>query len=233
MRKKSARKNQMPKSQFAQNLDAIQTTVQSFLKPLDFRKKARVHNRRTESGLVHVISFQMGQFPVGDNYVIPGFRENLYGKFAINLGILLPCVYQVERQKPLPDFIQDYDCTIRQRLGTLAFGKDQWFEITDDIVTLATNIVGLLDKYGLELLDQFKTYQDVLSYFQANGKLPFQNLHRASLEAALVAHHLGDETLSKILFAKARDADNKGFQNHVVEIEKRIDFMLNSPATKN
>ncbi|HEY5042065.1 MAG TPA: DUF4304 domain-containing protein [Verrucomicrobiae bacterium] len=223
----------MPKSQFAQNLDAIQATVQSFLKPLDFRKKARVHNRRTESGLVQVISFQMGQFPIGDNYVIPGFRENLYGKFAINLGVLLPCVYQVERQKPVPDFIQEYDCTIRQRLGTLAFGKDEWFEITDDIATLATNIVRLLDKYGLEFLEQFKSYENVLRYFQANGKLPFQSSNRASLEAALIAHHIGNETLSKTLFAKARDTDNKGFQNHVTEIEKRVDLMLSSPATKN
>jgi hypothetical protein len=223
----------MPKSQFAQNLDAIQATVQSFLKPLDFRKKARVHNRRTESGLVQVISFQMGQFPIGDNYVIPGFRENLYGKFAINLGILLPCVYQVERQKTVPDFVQEYDCTVRQRLGTLAFGKDEWFEISDDIATLATNIVRLLDKYGLEFLEQFKSYENVLSYFQANGKLPFQSSNRASLEAALIAHHIGNETLSKTLFAKARDTDNKGFQNHVTEIEKRVDLMLSSPATKN
>lgn len=223
----------MPKSQFAQNLDAIQATVQSFLKPLDFRKKARAHNRRTESGLVHVISFQIGQFPIGDNYIIPRFRENLYGKFAINLGILLPCVYQVERQKPLPDFIQEYDCTIRQRLGTLAFGKDEWFEITDNNTALTTKIVELLDKYGLEFLDRFGTYQDVLSYFQANGNLPFQNPSRASLEAALVAYQIGNETLSKALFAKARDTDNKGFQNHVAEIEKRIDLMLSSLTTKN
>lgn len=100
----------------------------------------------------------------------------------------MPCVYQTEWQKPLPDFIQEYDCTIRQRLGALAFGKDEWFEITDDI---------------------------------------------SALEAALIAHPIGDEILSKTLFAKARDTDNKGFQNHVAEIEKRIGLMLNSPPTKN
>jgi hypothetical protein len=209
-------------SQFALNLDAIQGTVHTFLKPLGFRKKGRTHNRRSDGGLTQVISFQMGQFPIGDNYVIPGFRESFYGKFAINLGILLPCVYSLERQQAPPDFVKEYHCTIRERLGCLAFGKDDWFELKDESTTIAKTVVELLDKHGLDFLDQFKTYQDVLSYYGRHGSLPFQNSNRASLEVAIIANHLGDLTLSTELFAKAGSIDHSGFKKHVLEMKKRL-----------
>jgi hypothetical protein len=221
------------KSQFAKNLDAIQAAVNSFLKPLEFRKKGRTYNRRTNDGLAHVINFQMGQFPIGDNYVIPGFRENLHGKFAINLGVLLPCVYEVERQRSASEFIQEYECTIRERLGTLGLDKGDWFEITDDVSTLATTIVSLLDRFGLVFLEQFRTYQDVLSYYNLHGILPFRSSHRAALDAALIAHHLGDDTLSKKLFGIASTTDNKGFKQHIAEIEKRIKLSPDLSTTRN
>src|SRR5688572_2664900 len=111
----------MPKSDLAKDLDKLQAQITAFLKPLRFRKKGRTHNRRTEGGLVQVVNFQMGAYPIGEN-VIPGLRESFYGKFAVNLGVLIPCIYETEWQKPVPDFTQEYDCTIRDRLGTLAFG---------------------------------------------------------------------------------------------------------------
>lgn len=211
-----------PKSQLAQHLDVIQAAVHSFLKPLGFRKKGRTHNRRTMGGLTQVVNFQMGAFPLGDRYIIPGLRESYYGRFAVNLGVLLPCVYQVEHQRAPDDFVQEYHCTIRQRLGVLAFGEDKWIEITDDPAALAATVVELLDRFGLQFFDQFQTYAEVLAYYRAHGDLPFQNAGRASLEAALIAHHLGDEPLSASLIARAHATDHPGFQQHVAELAKRI-----------
>jgi len=211
-----------PKSEFAKRLDIIQAAVHSFLKPSGFRKKGRTHNRSTKGGLVHVVSFQMGQYPIGDNYVIPGLRESYHGKFAINLGVLLPCVYAAERQRPPADFVREYDCTIRERLNTLAFGKDTWFEITSDTALGATTIVDLFDRFGLDFFEPFQTYDDVLSYYNQHGNFPFQNAGRASLEAALVAHHIGNLDLSATLFAKAHATDHMGFKNHVAALAKRV-----------
>ena len=211
-----------PKSQFAQDIDTIQGAVHSFLKPLGFRKKGRAYNRHTNGGLTHVVTFQMGQYPIGNDYVIPGLRESYYGKFAVNLGVLLPCVYEVERQRAPAEFVQDYDCTIRQRLGSLAFGEDKWFDITNDTTGLTKVVIDLLDRFGLNFLEQFQTYQDVLSYYSENGNLPFQNAGRASLEAAIVASHTGNLTLSSELFAKAYATNHEGFQRHVAELAKRI-----------
>jgi hypothetical protein len=170
---------------------------------------------------VHVVNFQMGAYPIGD-YVIPGFRESFYGKFAVNIGVLVPVIGQIEHGRETKDFVQEYDCSIRTRLGTLAFGQDSWFEITSSTGDLASTVVGLLDRFGLPFFEQFKTYLDVLSYYESHGGLPFQTSGRASFEAALIAHHLGDRTLATTLFAKAYGWNHKGFQQHVAEIAKRV-----------
>jgi len=223
----------MAKSQFVEDLDTIQAAVHSFLKPLGFRKKGRAYNRRTEGRLPHVVTFQMGEYPIGDNYVIPGIRESFYGKLAINLGVLLPCVYEVEQRHPPPDFVREYDCTIRQRLGALAFAEDKWFEITHDTAGLAATIVKLLDQFGLDFFEQFKSYKDVIAYYNQHGDLPFQNSSRASLEVALIAFHIGDKSFAKALFDKARTSTHKGFQEHVSRLEKRIMETASLAASTN
>lgn len=216
----------MPKSDFTKHLDAIQAHVARFLKPLAFRKKGRTYNRATEGGLVQVVNFQMGQYPIGEHYVIPGIRENYYGKFTVNLGVLLPCIWDVERQKPVPDFVQEYCCTIRGRLASLAFGIDQWFELMPETSALAATLVQLFDKFGLPFLDQFPDYAAVLAYFDAHGDLPFQNTGRAALEAAIVAHHIGNSQKARCLFAKAHSTDHKGFRQHVSTLANRLGYRV-------
>ena len=216
----------MSKSQFVERLDMIQAAVHSFLRPLGFRKKGRTHNRRTNGELIHVVNFQMGEYPIGENYVIPGMRENLYGKFTVNLGVLLPCVYQAEWQRPPADFIQEYDCSIRQRLETLALGKDEWFLITSETSGLATRLVDLLDRFGLDFFEKFQTYEDVLSYFNKHENLPFRNAARASLDAALIACHVGNKHLAQSLFQKAYSSEHEGFRKHVAKLAIQVGYAV-------
>jgi hypothetical protein len=216
----------MPSSDFVKYLDAVTKDINRFLKPLGFRKKGRTYNRGTEGGLVQIVNFQMGQFPIGEHYVIPGIRESFYGKFTVNLGILLPCVWETERQKSLPDFVQEYSCTIRERLSSLAFGTDKWFELTPDTSNLSATLVRLFDKFGLPFLDQFPNYAGVLNYFDAHGDLPCQNTGRAALEAAIVAHHLGELQKAQRLFARAQSTDHQGFRQHVSALATRLGYSV-------
>jgi hypothetical protein len=164
----------------------------------------------------------MGEYPLGEHYVIPGIRESYYGKFAVNLGVLLPCVWEVEWQKPAPDFVQEHDCSIRSRLSSLAFGTDEWFELTTDTSILATTLVQLFDKFGLPFLDQFPDYGSVLAHFEAHGDLPFRNPGRAALDAAIIAHHVGDLEKARQLFSRAHSTDHKGFRQHVFTLADRL-----------
>jgi hypothetical protein len=140
----------------------------------------------------------------------------------VNLGVFLPCVYQTERQKQVPDFVQEYDCTIRNRLSELAYGTDKWFELTLDTSTLTATLVQMLDEFGLPFFEQFPDYAAVLDYYRAHGRLPFQNSGRATLEAGIIAHHLGDVQRAQQLFVEAHSTGHEGFRQHVSIIANRL-----------
>jgi hypothetical protein len=215
----------MSKSQFVEGLDAIQAEVDSFLKPLGFQKKGRTHNRLTKGGLTHVVNFQKEKF-AGQRPTFRLFKKKSYGQFAVNLGVFLPCVYQVEQQCSPEEFVEEQQCEMRQRLSMVAFKKDKWFEVTDDASDLAITIVDLFQHFGLVFLNQFQTYEDVLSYYTKHGNLPLQTLGRANLAASLIAHHLGNGALAKSLFQRAHTTHHEGFQKHVEELAKRVGYTV-------
>jgi hypothetical protein len=166
----------MPKSEIVAGLDEILKPIAAVLKQKGFQKSGRTFNRLRDDGMVHVISFQMGQFPIG-NYVIPGLRENLYGKFTVNLGVMLPCVLEIERGSKPKKIYHEYDCQIRERLGSLAMEgkKDIWWNIQPPFDSVTSDITTLLENLGIPFLDQFLSYRNVLNYFDEHMKLPFQN----------------------------------------------------------
>ncbi len=70
-------------------MDELQASVRPFLKELGFQARARAFNRTTFDGITQVIEFQLARFdPPGTQYV--GFRQNLYGKFTVNVGVYVP-----------------------------------------------------------------------------------------------------------------------------------------------
>ena len=217
----------MEASNFAKTLDFVQSEIHSILlKSRGFSKKGRTHNRKAAGGIIHAINFQMGQHPIGENYVVPGLRENLYGLFTINLGAFLPCVYEVEQQKPSPAFVQEPYCSIRSRLGQLASGKDQWFNLGADPDELTEQVMKLLHQFGLPFLDIFNSYEAVLTYYDENGKLPGCPSPRSALVAAIIANQTGNTETARALLTKAKSGAIKPFREHVAKIAGRIGLEL-------
>lgn len=214
----------MAKSQFVEGLDRVQTQADLVLRALGFLKKGRTHNRLTKGGLTHVINFQKEKY--AGQPVIRLFRKTSYGEFAVNLGVFLPCVCQIENQSLPSGFIEDFNCSLRQRLGALAFWPDRWFQITDDTSNLSKTVVDLLQRFGLDFLNSFQTYDDVLLYYRKHNNLPGTNSGRACLEAALISHHVGDAVSAQALFEKAFKTRHEGFKKHVAELAKRAGFTL-------
>jgi hypothetical protein len=166
----------------------------------------------------------MGQFPVGD-YVIPGVRESFYGRFAVNLGVLLPAVLRIEHSRDRPEFAREYDCEIRDRLGRLAYEEDTWWDLDHQVAATAQSVAGLMDQHGLPFLDQFEDYRCVLSHLAQTGTLPFHNEGRSALVGALICCHLGEGDRASELFdravAYAKSLPNKGFLEHVTDLRAR------------
>ena len=214
----------MPKSEFSGGLDDILQPVTASLKHYEFRKGGRSYNRMREDGVIHVIGFQMGQFPIGD-YVIPGVRESYYGKFAINLGVFLPCVVEVERGPKSKRFFQDYDCQIRSRLRSApAEDKDQWWEIKPPYFERGQEIAALIETTGMPFLDKFTSYRSVLDYFEEHRKFPFQNPGRSALEAAILYRAVGNSTKSieTVAIARSGVGQNPRFADYVATVERKM-----------
>jgi len=155
----------MTKSAFAAVLDGVQKPVTALLKNVGFKRRGRAYNRAVRDGLVHAVSFQMGQFPIGE-YVIPGIRESFYGRFTVNLGVMLPAVLKLETERDPPSFVPEYHCQIRQRLGTLVYNEDVWWDLDHQADRTAHVILELLDQHGIPFLDQFEDHSSVVTYLE-------------------------------------------------------------------
>lgn len=172
------------KSKFVSALDEIQTNVYESVKDLGFRKRGRTLNREAnEKGIFEVINFQAGPYELAPE--IPPFRINLYGKFTVNLGVLIKELYDfVDYHKPT-NFYQEHYCHARQRLPVLLYGKDIWWDLTDDTNTKAEIVSDGLRTAGLGF---FKLYDTRLKFKENFGR--FNDAPpRARLDVALMVLH--------------------------------------------
>jgi hypothetical protein len=182
---KSDNQNLTNKVELKTHLDSIQKEIFLFLKPLGFKKKGRTFNRQTEDGIYQVINIQSGRYEFGDKYVIPGFRENFYGKFTVNLGVMVKEIYELESHNKPKDIYQDYDCQIRERLPHLTIKQDHWWTISDDNNKTAKEVIDGLSSHGLDWLDNFDNRDKIcknLGTFE--GSSP-----RAKLDVAIIELH--------------------------------------------
>jgi hypothetical protein len=215
------------KSPVVEKMDSIQKQVGHFLKLKGFKKVGRSFNRSAMDGIVHVVGFQMGEYPIG-NYVVPGLRENLYGKFTVNLGVSLPCVLLAERGNLPKSSVHDYDCEIRGRLSSIAnIGPDVWWPLDDSISETADQIISHLSKSGLSFFENYSSYDLVLGSYQKFDGFPNQNAGRAALGAAITAWAIGDRSQSDKLFetalAHADSTNHKGFRSHIILLKGRLE----------
>jgi len=211
----------MSKSPYVAALDSIQQELTAYLKPLGFRKRGRTYNRCVGDGLVQALNLQMGQYPIGD-CVIQGLRESSYGRFAVNLGIALPAVPALEFDRPLPSFVQEYQCHIRIRLSQLAFKEDVWFDLDHLVDRTAKDLVRHMDVKGIPFLERFESYSAVLAELDSAGSLPGSNAGRSALVGAMICVHLGDNERARIYFDRAAAAgkDHKGFAGHIADVRR-------------
>ena len=143
------------KSNYTKTLDKLQNIVHKELKKFGYTKKGRTHNRIVDDGIVHVINFQLGEYPVGDNYIIPGIRESHYVKFTVNLGVFVNDIYEVTQGQPAKDFIHEYICQIRTRLPELTNSNDDWGAVDDNYIQLANEIISELTTDAFKWFSNF------------------------------------------------------------------------------
>lgn len=127
-----------------------------------FRRKGLTWNRRSQL-LVDIIDLQVTKA-----------ADAVY----VNLGVADPSVFVVLWERPLPDFVQEPNATVRTRLGPL-FGEVDVSWRLDDIRT-STEIANRLSSHGLPFLAAMREPGRRAEFLRDRpGLLPIEQLNVA------------------------------------------------------
>jgi hypothetical protein len=219
------------KSAYVRRLDEIVQTITPDLRAAGFRKKGRTFNRVVEDGLVHVVGFQMGVYPVGgvEKYVIPGLRESFYGQYTVNFGVHIREVYELTLNRAAPVFCQDYNCEVRARIGELrAHPADVWWHLSADSPN--DEMPQLLRRAVAEWFPLFSARERILAIGQEQRK-PVGWPHRGKLVQAIMWAHRGSsvdaETSLRAYWADyLANPINPGHGDFIRDIARRLQIEL-------
>jgi len=206
----------MGKSEYTKNLDRIQAEALKYLNQLGYKKKGRTFNKTLDSGLIHVINFQMG-------------RRSLSGKFTINLGVYIPEIYKllwfwIEDE---PKFVDHGDCEITERIGFLApSSKSLWWDLKKNPRRLNKNVVMHIDNYGLPYLNRFMNQDDIINEWKLGGE-QIGFTHRANLSIAILLANSGKRGQARNLLIQECESNmNKPYAEFVLKIANKLDINL-------
>jgi uncharacterized protein DUF4304 len=205
-------------------MDGLQAGVRQFLKELGFRARARAFNRITPDGLTQVIEFQLGRFdPPGTHYV--GFRQNLYGKFTVNVGVYVPEVDKYtfpgggERS-----FIHEYDCFIRERLGNLGpERRDIWWDL-ETPHDQAVEVFHRIERDAFPFLAQFESRDAMLNRLmkETADSSPFIGKKPRVVCAIILAIRERRDEAKALLAAQAREDKNHPYSATVRALAEKL-----------
>ena len=187
-------------------MDEFQLALTPLLRHDGFRKRGRTYNRTTPDGLVQVVSLQMGAFDPPGTLHIKGLRENLHGLFTVNLGVYVPELAE-RRGRAARDWVKDYDCAIRQRLGSLLSEQvDEWWPISSS-PDLVREVWRALSEVGIPFLDSFGSRDGILRMWDGVS----ENLSGGEpprIVLAVIQLERGNrEEARRLLAAQARESD--------------------------
>ena len=181
------------KSEYVRAMDAVVASTAPVMKKRAFRKRRYAFNRSRENGVVAVLNFQMGSSEPPGSYEIPGFKDNLYGKFTVNLGIAFEEMWKIDlssASKPFPPFVNEYECHLRLRLGDLATNsEDVWWSLKGDVDRVAREVAGLIEAFAVPWLERFDTRRAVLTAWERHERISREA--RLGLVIAMIYQHEG------------------------------------------
>lgn len=211
----------MAKSVIANELDALQGRISPMLRDWGFRKHGRTFNRTNAGGLINVFHFQMGRFDPPGTTCIPRFRENLYGRFTINIGVCVPEVLRYYMGREIKSVVHETECCIRTRLGEKE-GSDLWWAITTE-QSLIEDITHRLEHEALGLFERYGTRDKILGELQDKTKRT-NEIAVPRIVCALILFEKGDRSAaSRLLRAQMlSSSDNNGHQEFVLRLARKL-----------
>jgi hypothetical protein len=199
-------------------LNRIQLTIAQDIKPLGFRKRGRTFNRPVgETGIVQVINFQAG-----------GSLSHLHGQFTINLGIFVPEVWAALADRTAPNFIQEYFCEMRERLGSLGSKKDIWWGLEADADESLSQVRKRMADVGMRYLDQRSTRAAILKEFrrQRDSRTGHIQVRAALAIASMYCAQADQVAAQKVLNSECRHLGRYPVAGFIQTVCERLNLQV-------
>ena len=179
-------------AEMARRMGAVVVAVGPEIRAAGFRKFRHTFNRSPETGLVHVVNFQMGPYEPPGTISVPGLREDMYGMFAINFGIFLEEIGRAFNVLPKNEVVHEYHCEIRGRAGRLSMkNKEWWFRLDREPERVAAETSEALGNEVIPFLDAMSNRRAILdAWFR--GELSGLMSPRSPLAMAVVLKQVGE-----------------------------------------
>lgn len=101
-------------SEIARSIDeVIRLGLADWMKAHSFKKNGR-NWHKNQGGNWLIVNVQASQWNMGNE-----------GKFTINPGVYATAIAALAGKKPLEGKPKEYESTVRERLGVLAYGEDR------------------------------------------------------------------------------------------------------------
>jgi hypothetical protein len=139
-------------SEIAKQIDRIiNNGLAKCLKSEEYVKKTRTFYLR-KPAVIKIVNVQASMGNMGDQ-----------GKFTLNLGLYSPEIAKLLEGKVGAEFPKEYDCSLRQRIGSLMPAKtDHWWTLPGDETALAQEIVYAWQEYGKPWIDGFDDTESII-----------------------------------------------------------------------
>ncbi|SCB58783.1 protein of unknown function [Rhizobium aethiopicum] len=149
-------------SDIAHSIDeVIKLGFADLLRAHGFRKSGRTwHKADGENWLIANVQASSSNF--GDR-----------GRFTINLGAYMTSVAVLSGQHAIDGKPKEYDSTVRERLGNLAYGQDHWWIIEPgaNLSAISADLVEKMQSVGLPWLDAHRDLSNVAAALRDSPSL--------------------------------------------------------------
>lgn len=218
-----------------EKLKHISTAVHTqLLKPLGYRKQRNTFNRKAEEGIIQVINLQASMYNIESPESRKVKEEMLgpvpaYGTFFLNFGIWISEIAeaQSERYGDISDFVPDYRCQIRTRIGSL-LGNDVLLSLDGDLDTTTTEVLQLIKDYGLSFLEEFETRSKILAKLESHKEDRAYWIPTPLVDASIMYLHQGDKARAQELLQKHyyQSESHKSHREYLRKLAEKLELNL-------
>jgi hypothetical protein len=143
-------------------------------------------------------------------------------KFTFNTGIFVEKSYKLIYNGSLPKFPKEYECVIRQRIGTIKKKNDIWYYLNNEtnIGDLIKSIQNDIEEYIIPYFNKFISIENIVDSIKGTH----YSIHELAILGLYGSKQVFEETVNNIICKYRDDVNYEGYIDNVIELTKSLEI---------